>query len=257
MGLGTTVTDRKTSHSDVPGEEYPYSDGRVLMESDPHANSIVAMRNQLQWHFHGYPDVYVAGSMAVFYRKGDKSAVVEPDLFVVVGCEKRDRRSYRVWDEGGVVPGFVVEVASPSTSQWDATGKRAIYRRMGVREYWRFDPTGRLIRRGLAGWLLVGRSYRRIRHTGKTGWYRSDVLGLDLRGEGWLLRFRDPLLGRELMTHSETSRRLDIARFERDEAVRGRVAADRERDEAVQERDEAIQRIRELEARLPPSVESA
>lgn len=156
MGLGTTVTDRKTSLSDVPREEYPYSDGRVLMESDPHANSIVALRNQLQWHFHGYPDVYLAGSMAVFYSRGDKSAVVEPDLFVVVGCEQRDRRSYRVWDEGGVVPGFVVEVASPSTSQWDATGKRATYRRMGVREYWRFDPTGRLIRGGLAGWQLVG-----------------------------------------------------------------------------------------------------
>lgn len=64
------------------------------------------------------------------------------------------------------------------------------------------------------------------------------------------MRFRDPLLGRELMTHSETSRRLDITRFERDEAVRGRVAAERERDEA-------IQRIRALEARLPPSGESA
>ena len=29
-------------------EEYPYSDGKVLMDTEPHANSIVAMRNQLQ-----------------------------------------------------------------------------------------------------------------------------------------------------------------------------------------------------------------
>ena len=28
-------------------EEYPCSDGKVLMETEPHANSIVAMRNQL------------------------------------------------------------------------------------------------------------------------------------------------------------------------------------------------------------------
>lgn len=56
--------------SELAPEEYPYSDGRVLMETDPHAHSIVAIRNQLQWHFERLGDIYVAGSMAVYYQEG-------------------------------------------------------------------------------------------------------------------------------------------------------------------------------------------
>ena len=278
MPVPVTAVRRATRPPEVQLEEYPFSDGRVLMETDPHANSIVAMRNQLQWHFEARPDVYVAGSMAVYWRQGDPAAVVAPDVFVVLGAGKRSRESYRAWDEGGVVPAFVAEVASPSTSRRDATGKRTIYEDMGVHEYWRFDPLGRRIREGLAGWRLVGGRYERVREAGEAGCYRSEVLGLELRAEGWLLRFRDPILGRDLLTHSETSRALQGAKRDRDEAARqrdeaerraeaeaaARVSAERdrdeaerdrdeakrERDEAKRERDEATRRIRELEARL-------
>ena len=278
MPVSGTAVRRATRPPEVRLEEYPFSDGQVLMETDPHANSIVAMRNQLQWHFEARPDVYVAGSMAVYWRQGDPAAVVAPDVFVVLGVEKRSRKSYRVWDENGVVPAFVAEVASASTSHRDATGKRATYQGMGVREYWRFDPLGRRIREGLEGWRLAGGRYERVREAGEAGCYRSEALGLELRAEGWLLRFRDPILGRDLLTHSETSRALqgaerdrekaerdrDRAERDRDEAKRhrdtaerraeaeaaARVSAERDLDKANRERDEASRRIRELEARL-------
>ena len=117
MPVSATARRRAGRPADVPPEAYPFSDGKVLMETDPHANAIIAMRDQLQWHFEDRPDVYVAGSMAVYYRRGDPRAVVAPDVFVVLGAAKRSRRSYRMWDEGGVAPAFVVEVASPSTSR--------------------------------------------------------------------------------------------------------------------------------------------
>ena len=248
------------------------------METDPHANSIVAMRNQLQWHFEARPDVYVAGSMAVYWRRGDRSAVVAPDVFVVLGVAKGDRQSYRTWDEGGVVPAFVIEVASASTSDRDATGKRATYEEMGVREYWRFDPTRKWIAQGLVGWRLAGGRYERVQEEATTGCNRSEVLGLELRAEGWLLRLRDPILGRDLLTHSETSRALQEAEHERDQAERkaeaeaasrlraerkaeaeaaSRLQAERKAEaeaasrlQAERERDEAARRIEELEARL-------
>ena len=137
--------------------EYPYSDGKVLMETDPHARSIIDMRCQLDTHFQARQDAYVAGSMALYYRQGDPAAVVVPDVFVVLGAaHKEARKSYLLWEEGGVVPSFVVEVASRSTSRRDATSKRATYERMGVHEYWRFDPLGELIAGRLEGWRAGG-----------------------------------------------------------------------------------------------------
>ena len=258
-----TVLPPATSPARPGLEEYPCSDGRVLMETDPHANSIVAIRNQLQWHFESHSDAYVAGSMALYYREGDRSAVLAPDVFVALGVAKRARRSYRIWDEGGVVPAFVVEVASPSTSRLDAMGKRATYEQMGVSEYWRFDPLGERIAEGLVGWRQEAGCYQRVRGQNSAGWYRSEVLGLELRAEGWLLRFRDPQHGRELLTHAETSRALHISEHERARAERkaeieaeARRAAERERDEAARERDEANQQIRELKAKLRLSDES-
>ena len=35
-----------------------------------------------------------------------------------------------------------MEVASPSTASNDLGSKRDLYARMGVTEYWKFDPTG-------------------------------------------------------------------------------------------------------------------
>ena len=250
MPVPVEAVRRATRPAKVELEEYPFSDGRVLMETDPHANSIVAMRNQLQWHFEARADVYVAGSMAMYWRQGDPSAVVAPDVFVVLGAAKRSRKSYRTWEEGGVVPAFVVEVASASTSDRDATGKRATYEEMGVREYWRFDPTGRWIAQGLMGWRLAGGGYERVRVEADVGCYRSEALGLELRAEGWLLRFRDPILGRDLLTHSETSRALQDTSRALQDTNRALQETKRERDEAERKLDEANRRIEELETRL-------
>ena len=279
MAASKALLDAITYPSAGEPVEYPYSDGKILMETDPHARSIIAMRDQLDTHFSARADVFVGGSMAVYYRQGDPEAVVVPDMFVVLGAaHKEGRKSCLIWEEGGVVPSFVVEVASPSTSRHDATGKRATYERMGVREYWRFDPLGKLIPGRLAGWRLEAGRYKRVRAVREAGWHRSEALGLELRAERWLLRFHDPLRGRQLLTHTEISeelevneRKLDHARRDRYEAVqraeaeatqrrtaeRERDAAVREREAAVREREAANQRIRELEARLRLSDKSA
>ena len=244
MAAPGTLVEAPTEPDAGQPVEYPYSDGKVLMETDPHARSIIDMRDQLDTHFKARQDAYVAGSMALYYRQGDPAAVVVPDVFVVLGAaHKEARKSYLLWEEGGVAPSFVVEVASRSTSRRDATTKRATYERMGVNEYWRFDPLGELIAGRLAGWRLEGGRYERVRAVRAEGWHRSEALGLELRAERWLLRFHDPQLGCDLLTHSEAVR-------ERDEAVL-------ERDRVVRERDEANQRIRELEARLRLSDKSA
>lgn len=255
--------ESETREAPAQTEEYPYSDGRVLMEGDAHANSIVAMRNQLQAHFYRHPDIYVAGSMAVYYRQGDKEAVVAPDLFVALGVERKDRRSYKIWEEAGVVPAFVVEVASPSTARRDATSKQSTYEQIGVREYWQFDPVRTRIPHGLVGWRLKGGRYERVRamrQAGGTRAYRSLVLDLGLRSEGRLLRFWDPRSGQDLKTHLEmdsaldtSERRANAEAAARRDAERRAGDAERRADDAERERDEAKRRILELEARLRAS----
>ena len=53
--------------------------------------------------------------------------------------------------EQGKPPDFVLEIASPSTGQIDVTDKRDDYADARIREYWRFDETGRYHGRRLAG----------------------------------------------------------------------------------------------------------
>lgn len=251
MADTATLALPKTSVPSGEIEEYPYSDGRILMEADPHANAIVEMRNKLRRHFAAVGNVYVAGSMAVYFREGDQQAVVAPDVFVVLGVEKRDRRSYKIWKEGGVVPALVIEVASPSTRRLDATSKQGTYERMGVTEYWRFDPDGRQIPQGLEGWRLEGSKYRPLavrRQAGGARTYWSEVLGLDLRAEGRLLRFRDPRTGQDLLTHAEAHDARENAERRADTAERRAEAERVARRRAEHERDQLNRRILELEA---------
>ncbi len=119
------------------------------MDADPHANGIVAMRNQLQTRFEESADVCVAGSLTVFYRQGDKEAVVAPDVFVAPGVESRERKSYKIWEEGGVVPAFLVEVASPSASSRDGTSERTIDERVGVWEFRASRQASKRLKRSL------------------------------------------------------------------------------------------------------------
>ena len=113
------------------------------------------------------------------------------------GVDDHLRRSYFVWREGKA-PDFVLEIASESTVDNDTGEKRNRYAELGVREYWRFDPTGDCLDPPLQCDLLENGQYltselRRNPDGGIRG--HSQLLGLDVYlapGEG-RLRFYDPV----------------------------------------------------------------
>ena len=90
--------------------------------------------------------------------------VVQPDLVVICDRAKLDDKGCRG------APDWVVEVLSPSTASHDQILKRALYQRVGVREYWLVHPVDRIVTiyalnagayglpdvRELAGSLAVG-----------------------------------------------------------------------------------------------------
>ena len=206
--------------------EYPDSDGKPLAENDAQHTAILYGIGALRVHFAGRWDVYVSGDLLIYYEEGNPRVSVAPDVFVVFGVEDRMRMSYKVWEEGKG-PDFVLEVASPGTWREDVGPKREVYARLGVGEYWLYDPLGGLLRPELQGYRLVGGEYERQplleSLDGKLALH-SETLGLDLWVKGGKMRFRDPVTGRDLLSHQEehAARRAAEARIAELEALIGR-----------------------------------
>ena len=258
-----------------PSIYYPDSDGEPVAESDYQFYPLTDTVRALRQHLADRPDVYVAGNMLVYYRMNDVAARLAPDVFVVFGVPDHPRRSYFVWREGKA-PDFVLEIASASTVNHDLGDKRDRYAAMGVREYWRFDPTGEALDAPLECDVLEDGEYRAVElnmDADGTVWGHSPLLGLDIyapAGEG-RLRLYDPVKGEWLRNLPEseaalaateadltaTEAALTATEVERDLERQARLAAEARRESERQarlaaeaERDAAQERIRRLEERL-------
>ena len=197
---------------------YPSSDGRPMAESDFQRTPLIYAVDGLRHHFRRRRDVYVSGNLLIYYREGEPSAVVAPDVFVVLGAANEDRSSYRLWEEPKG-PDFVLEITSRTTYREDQGKKREVYRTLDVREYWQYDPTGDYLEPPLQGLELSAGEYRQLpgrELADGTLALASAVLGLELRLTERGLRFYDPQTGRELPNLAET----DAAR----QAAEARVA---------------------------------
>ena len=113
---------------------------------------------------------------------------------MVLGPEKRQRQTYKLWEEPKA-PDFALEVASANTWRDHEGRSRALYERLGVREYWQYDPTGEHLGVSLKGHRLVGGVYEPqpvMESVDGTLMLRSETLGLDLRVQGEEMRFLGP-----------------------------------------------------------------
>ena len=233
--------------------DYPYSDGRPMAESDAQLQAMLYLLPALRTHYRDRSDVYVGGDMFVYYEKGNPEAVVAPDVFVVMGAAKRaedPRLSYKLWEEAKG-PDFVLEVTSRGTWAVDRGEKRALYARLGVSEYWLYDPTGERLARRLWGMRLAGGGYRDLVPEAGARALRSAVLGLELRLEGGgRLRLHDAVAGRDLLGHDEerAARLAAEARAKREAAARQAEAAARRTEAAA--RAAAETKVAELQAQL-------
>ena len=212
-GSGTAYPARRRVH-------YPESNGLPLAETRFQWDSLTYAGNALDVHFRERPDVAVEGNRLLYYVEGDIRSRVAPDVFVVFGVPKRRRRIYLLWEEGKA-PDFVLEITSRSTRRQDQGFKRDLYARLGVTEYWLFDPTGDWLDPPLQGHDLLDGRYERRSPIGIEGGERvfhSPVLGLDMYVDGGEIRFRDPATDRKLLTLEEADRALKDERGKRTEA---------------------------------------
>ncbi len=168
---------------------YPESDGEPMAETDTHRDLMIDFIQLLKYYFRYARDVYVSGNLFLYYVEGNPRKVISPDVFVVFGVEKKQRRTYRTWEEGRT-PDFVLEVASPKTYTNDIGEKRELYASvLAVKEYFIYDPLGQIIP-SFSGWRLVNGVYQEIDFVNDR--LSSGVLGLELGEKGEDLRLYDP-----------------------------------------------------------------
>ena len=230
----------------APADEvfYPCSDGKPMAENMWQANAIMNATGDLGA---ALPTALVAADILMYPERGNKDNKIAPDVLVALGLGTHNRSSYFVW-KGGQAPDWVLEVASPSTQADDLGVKRRRYAAMGVPEYWMFDPKGGVYPPGtprLQGLKAADGKYMplpsQLTKGGRT--IRSEVLRLDVRVDGELLRFRDAATGRDVPHRPEVA-----AAAEHAEAQAKREAAQRKAAEAKAKR-EAARAIREASAR--------
>ena len=210
------------------------------MEQSKEIAAVFAQLNARFTNFHARHDVFVDMGTNICYDPRNLNVRVAPDVYVAFGVDElaiRSRKIYLPW-EVGKAPEWALEVASESTRRVDLSRKPAIYARVGVPEFWRFDPSGgRYYRFALNGLRLVDGEYQPIELTtepdGILKGY-SEVLELCLVWDnGWPL-FYDPASGAYLEEWRDDRRALQAEREAR-LAAEASLEAERARNRQLEE----------------------
>ncbi len=122
-------------------EGYPCEDDEPMAETDFHAEQITTLSDQFKRYFAINELVHIAVDSFIYYREGDITKCVAPDIHIVFGVDKYPlRRSFYTWAEGAV-PTAVFEFLSDSTAHQDRHKKVGLYLNdIGVQEYFIHQP---------------------------------------------------------------------------------------------------------------------
>jgi Uma2 family endonuclease len=234
-----------------PAEEeiyYPETDGKPMGETEYHVAAILYLYGALDLYLQKRK-MHVAADLFLYYEQGNPRAVKAPDVMVIKGLDKAFRRTFKTWKEKAV-PCVVFEVTSASTIDEDLGGKRDLYARLGVAEYFIFDPEEEALDPPLEGYRLKEKQYVPIK-PGRDGSLLSKELGLRVRAEGYLPRLSDAKTGQPLPTtkeiHEQERQRAEQAEQERQRAEQQRQRAEQAEQRAEQAEAEATRLREELD----------
>jgi Uma2 family endonuclease len=118
-----------TGTSLPPGEDELPCDDAEPLESERHRVQMQLLIDTLNDEWAGRSDVYVGGNMFIYFSElqAKHNDFRGPDVFVVTGTRRRERKSWVVWQEDGRLPDVVVELTSESTARIDRGEKMRLY----------------------------------------------------------------------------------------------------------------------------------
>jgi len=113
------------------------------MESSLHYAQLALLVACLEWLWRDRNDYFIGANLTIYFsREQLKSRDFRgPDFFLINQTEKKPRRSWVVWEEGGQYPDLIIELLSPAIAQVDRTLKKTLYQdRFRTPEYFWFSP---------------------------------------------------------------------------------------------------------------------
>lgn len=162
-----------------------YSDEPPL-ETELHLRQIILLLTCLEWLWQDKNDFYAAGNLTIYYSPNQKKSEYfrGPDFFVVLGCVRKTRKSWVVWEEDGKYPNVILEILSESTAATDKGLKKEIYQNtFRTLDYFWYDP----YTQEFAGFHLVDGEYQPL-PPNEQGHLWSQQLGLYLGVHQGLVR---------------------------------------------------------------------
>lgn len=213
---------------------YPESDGQPMADNTIQFRWIVTFKENLELLLAAVADVFVAGDLFWYPVEGSLRRQA-PDVMVVFGRPKGDRRSYKQWEENNIAPQVVFEILSPGNTATEMAKKLVFYQRYGVEEYYIYNPDTV----ELTGFLRDGDLLEPVE---EINGLVSPLLGIRFQlTEGSLQIYRPD--GERFLTFAELEQRAREAE-QRAELERQRA------EQAEQRAEQAEARIQALSARL-------
>ena len=194
---------------EVSAVNYPESDGQPMGETDEHRDAIIRHINLLRACFRRQR-VYVSGDLLVYYEEGNPKKFVVPDAFAVKGIDPKKRRIYKIWVEGKA-PDVVIETTSRKTNRKDTQFKPNLFARLGVKEYFLFDPLSEYLDPALQGYRLAKGRFQRLKADSR-GALLSRELGVRLQADEGRLDFYRTDTGERILTPEEEREVAEAAR---------------------------------------------
>ncbi|MGV0024154.1 Uma2 family endonuclease [Phormidesmis priestleyi] len=154
-----------------------YSD-ELPLESELHLRQLLLLIRCLELWWDDRQDFYVFGNLTIYYspRQLKSEFFRGPDVFVVLGTERKTRKSWVVWEEDGKYPNVIIELLSDSTAKIDRGLKKQIYQdTFRTPEYFWFDPNSLEFQ----GFRLMAGEYQALQPDPQ-GWLWSQQLELYL-----------------------------------------------------------------------------
>ena len=217
---------------------YPASDGQPMADSTIQYQWITTIKGGCDALFKDDQNVFIAGDLLWYPVEGSNTISQAPDVMVVFGRPKGDRRSYLQWKENNIAPQVVFEIQSHSDRPTKMAKKQAFYNRYGVKEYYLYDPDDK----ELTGWQRIEGLLEVIEPM--SGW-TSPRLGVrfELTQEGLELYRPD---GQKFLSYLELEQQRELA-LQRAEQEAQRAEQEAQRAEQKAQRAERLAaKLREL-----------